>query len=158
MYNINSPEWKKLEEEIDRRGGDGKDVIWAYSGSNKLFGDDGDDKIIGAADDDLIVGGLGNDILHGGGGEDVFAFGANDGEDTITQREGGNITLWFAEGTDVTTVEENKLYTYGNGCSIKIEGDCLVTIAMGDELEAFAADKEDAFAGKTSTTIFKELA
>ena len=27
MYNINSPEWKRLEEEIDRRGGDGKEVI-----------------------------------------------------------------------------------------------------------------------------------
>ena len=145
------------------RGGDGKDVIWAYSGSNKLFGDDGDDKIIGAAGNDLIVGGLGNDILHGGGGDDIFAFGVDEngngfGNDTITQREGGNITLWFEEGTVVTTVEENKLYTYGNGCSIKIDGDCLVTIAMGDELEAFATDKEDAFAGKTSTTIFKELA
>ena len=29
MYNINSPEWKRLEEEIDRRGGDGKEVIKA---------------------------------------------------------------------------------------------------------------------------------
>ena len=145
------------------RGGDGKDVIWAYSGSNKLFGDDGDDKIIGAAGNDLIVGGLGNDILHGGGGNDVFAFGVDEngngfGNDTITQFEGGTITLWFAEGTDVTPDEENKIYTYGNGCTIKIEGDCLVTIAMGDEFEAFATDKEDAFAGKTSTTIFKELA
>ncbi len=145
------------------RGGDGKDVIWAYSGSNKLFGDDGDDKIIGAASNDLIAGGLGNDILHGGGGEDVFAFGANDGEDTITQLEGGTITLWFAEGTEVTTVEENKLYTYGNGCTIKIDGDVAVTLQIGDfdptsQFADFNADKEDAFAGKTSTTIFTELA
>ena len=29
MYNINSPEWKRLEEEIDRRGGDGKEVVKA---------------------------------------------------------------------------------------------------------------------------------
>lgn len=29
MYNINSPEWKRLEEEVDRRGGDGKEVIKA---------------------------------------------------------------------------------------------------------------------------------
>ena len=29
MYNINSPEWKKLEAEIDRRGGNGKEVVKA---------------------------------------------------------------------------------------------------------------------------------
>lgn len=29
MYNINSPEWKRLEDEIDRRGGNGEEVIKA---------------------------------------------------------------------------------------------------------------------------------
>ena len=29
MYNINSPEWKRLEEEIDRRGGNGAEVVKA---------------------------------------------------------------------------------------------------------------------------------
>lgn len=29
MYNINSPEWKRLEEEIDKRGGNGKEVVKA---------------------------------------------------------------------------------------------------------------------------------
>ena len=29
MYNLNSPEWKRLEEEIDRRGGNGKEVVKA---------------------------------------------------------------------------------------------------------------------------------
>ena len=27
MYNINSDEWKRLGEEIDRRGGDGREVV-----------------------------------------------------------------------------------------------------------------------------------
>ncbi len=31
MYNINSPEWQRLEAEIDRRGGNGKEVVKALS-------------------------------------------------------------------------------------------------------------------------------
>ena len=47
-------------------------------------GGDGDDRLRGASSDDTLTGGAGNDTLTGYAGEDTFAFGANHGNDTIT--------------------------------------------------------------------------
>ena len=81
------------------KGGDGNDVIWANSGSNTLFGEEGDDRIVGGGGNDLIIGGFGNDTMNGGGGNDTFCFCEDWGQDTITQLEGGSVTLWFANGS-----------------------------------------------------------
>lgn len=130
------------------RGGDGNDVIWANSGSNRLFGDDGNDDIVGAYGDDLIVGGLGNDTLIGGGGSDVFAFGYNDGVDTVRQIAGGSVTLWFA---DENVSQEENVFTYGDGCQVTVEGIDFNEITV---LKGAAASDDELFGGKTSDKNF----
>ena len=47
-------------------------------------GGDGDDRLRGASSDDTLTGGAGNDTLTGYAGEDTFVFGADHGNDTIT--------------------------------------------------------------------------
>ena len=91
-------------------GGEGNDTIDGGAGNDFLRGDGGDDSIDGGAGEDRILGGEGNDTIDGGagadwiaGGEgndrltggteaDTFAFGADHGNDTITD---------FADGEDL---------------------------------------------------------
>jgi Ca2+-binding RTX toxin-like protein len=91
----------------DLVGGDGYDIIAAYSGLNTLTGGaandfitgginadiidagSGNDVIIGDAgrniygSSDQIEGGTGNDTMMGGNGADTFVFHPNDGNDVI---------------------------------------------------------------------------
>nr|WP_281500826.1 VCBS domain-containing protein [Kordiimonas marina] len=83
-------------------GGDGNDTLWGGAGSDTLFGGTGDDVLSGGNGNDLLYNGQGNDsvdggagndtiwasagddTLTGGDGADTFVFGANSGNDTIT--------------------------------------------------------------------------
>jgi 6-phosphogluconolactonase (cycloisomerase 2 family) len=65
-------------------GGMGDDLIGGGDGSDMLFNGGGADTVDGGAGDDEIWAGAGDDLLTGGAGADTFMFGANSGNDTIT--------------------------------------------------------------------------
>lgn len=71
----------------DLQGDAGDDEISGGNGSDMLFGDDGNDVLDGGNGSDLLIGGRGNDVLTGGRGPDVFRFGADFGEDVVTDFE-----------------------------------------------------------------------
>ncbi len=60
------------------------DVIKGGNCVDTLSGFDGNDTICGGCGDDLITGGRGNDWLTGNEGKDRFIFGANFGDDAIS--------------------------------------------------------------------------
>ncbi|MDZ7961401.1 MAG: hypothetical protein RMY34_26560 [Aulosira sp. DedQUE10] len=60
------------------------DVIKGGNCADTLSGFDGNDVICGEKGDDLITGGRGDDYLTGGEGKDRFIFGANFGNDIIS--------------------------------------------------------------------------
>ena len=119
------------------RGGDGNDTIWADKTGSRLFGDDGDDRLVGGDGDDLIVGGIGDDTMHGGGGNDIFAFCEDWGTDTIEQREGGALTLWFASGNAANWNVETLTYTdKENSVTVSGVGAQKITLKFGDDESA----------------------
>ncbi len=70
-------------------GTSGNDILNGGSGGNDLlFGGAGNDTLDGGNGNDLLVGGTGDDTLFGGGGNDTYAFGLNDGIDTINENGG----------------------------------------------------------------------
>ncbi|WP_080507775.1 tandem-95 repeat protein [Rhodopseudomonas palustris] len=62
--------------------------ITGGSGADLIFGGDLADTLNGGGGNNLIVGGKGNDTLSASTGNDVFAFGIQDGTDTITDSSG----------------------------------------------------------------------
>jgi 3-phytase/alkaline phosphatase D len=54
------------------------------SSIENVIGSSGADRIIGNSAVNRLEGGLGDDLLTGRGGNDIFAFGANFGNDTVT--------------------------------------------------------------------------
>ena len=128
---------------IDVYGGNGNDTIWMASGQNTLFGDAGNDRLVGGANNDVIVGGIGNDRMHGGGGDDIFCFGENWGKDTVEQLAGGEITLWFAEGSASNWDADKLTYTDGTN-SVKVSG--------------ISADNISLKFGNDSSDLYDELA
>ncbi len=108
-------------------GSDFDDNLRGTDGVNTLEGGRGADRLFGRDGADTLIGGAGDDVLFGGSGADSFAFGRNDGDDTISSFQNGidvidfsGINLAFGnlnitdDGTD-TTVD------YGTG-SITILG------------------------------------
>ncbi|UTW59413.1 DUF4347 domain-containing protein [Kordiimonas sp. SCSIO 12603] len=74
-------------------GGNDNDLIWGRQGNDTLFGGTGNDIIHNGQGNDLVEGGAGNDMLwgsagddtlSGGAGADAFVFGAEIGDDVIT--------------------------------------------------------------------------
>ena len=156
VVDLTSPRYKYVGGGLTIRGGDGDDVIWAVSGSNRLFGDAGDDRIVGADGDDVVVGGAGNDAMHGGGGDDIFCFCGGWGNDTVAQLATGTVTLWFADGDESKWDAEKLTYTDGEN-SVTVTGVADVTLLFGNADERYdgllAAAAFDAF---TSERIFEE--
>ena len=70
------------DDVIDALAGD--DLVRADDGNDFLFGREGSDDLRGEDGDDFIVGGADNDDLSGGQGSDTYRFGANDGNDLIS--------------------------------------------------------------------------
>ena len=146
-------------------GGSGDDYLWGDTG-DVFFGDEGEDKIIGGFSSDLIVGGLGDDILNGGGGVDLFAFGNDDGSDTVTQMAGGKVILWFE---DENVNQNGNEFTFGNNCKVIVDSTVKsedITVVKGagalkneaDDLIRFGIDiaeyKDSVFVGSTSDTVY----
>ncbi|WP_421868951.1 calcium-binding protein [Motiliproteus sp.] len=82
------------DDVIDGLGGN--DEIRGNDGNDSLYGGAGNDILIGAAeevsgeDNDTLEGGIGNDSLHGGAGDDTYVFNLGDGQDSISDFEGGH--------------------------------------------------------------------
>ncbi|MGK7902931.1 MAG: hypothetical protein AB4352_16280 [Hormoscilla sp.] len=112
-------------------GGSNNDTLFGGTGNDILNGDGGNDFLIGEAGDDLLDGGAGDDNLFGDGGRDTFFFGANNGEDTITdfdiatERIQIASGLGFATGADVLatlsrTFINTSVFTLSPGNSIEV--------------------------------------
>ena len=158
IVDLTSQQFKLAGNEMEIHGGAGDDVIWANHGANWLFGDEGDDSIVGASGADVIVGGNGDDILHGGGGDDIFCFCSGWGRDTVTQLDGGKVTLWFAEGDESNWNAKTMTYTDGDN-SVAVFGVADVVLAFGDNNGDARHDgllAAGAFNPFTSDRIFKE--
>ena len=106
-------------------GGSGDDYMKGGEGDDLMDGGTGDDYIKGGSGNDYLRGGDGNDTLTGGSGNDVFAFGPNDGNDTITDFDPQEDLLYFpgAEPGDlgVTTEGGNTIITFGD-TTITLQG------------------------------------
>jgi RTX calcium-binding nonapeptide repeat (4 copies) len=83
-------------------GGDAGNALQGDAGNDKLFGGSGVDSLVGGGDDDYLVGGdgidtliggTGSDQLFGGVGQDIYEFFGGDGNDTITDADGGLIKI-----------------------------------------------------------------
>ena len=134
IVDMTSQQFAYIGDGVKIYGGLGNDTIWANNGNNALFGDAGNDRLVGGSDDDVIIGGIGNDRMHGGGGEDIFCFGENWGKDTVEQLAGGEITLWFEEGSTSNWNASTLTYTDGTN-SVKVSGvsNDNITLIFGDD-------------------------
>jgi len=80
-------------DEIFSGGGD--DSVQGGAGDDLLFGGSGDDTLLGGTGADTLWGGAGDDHITGGSGADRFAFGNGSGNDTITDFNTGEDTLYL---------------------------------------------------------------
>ncbi|MDN3224388.1 calcium-binding protein, partial [Pseudomonas nunensis] len=87
------------------RGGAGNDTLSGGAGANQLYGDAGDDVLVVAAASrgNTLAGGTGNDDITGGNFSDTYLFDRGDGQDTITDYDGGYVgTDTVAFGADIS--------------------------------------------------------
>jgi len=80
-------------------GGAGDDIITGGMGDDIIIGGSGDDDLTGHGGNDVLSAGSGNDILDGSSGDDIYIFGANDGDNIITDIAGENSVV-FAAGIE----------------------------------------------------------
>jgi len=92
---------------------------------------DGDDILDGGAGNDTLIGGTGNDTLTGGAGDDLFVFGANSGDDVITDFDVAADALSLEDGVTITGTSEqdvnadsvtDTLIALDNGGSVALLG------------------------------------
>lgn len=127
-------------------GGAGKDVLTGGGGTDTLSGGAGRDIVRGGTGNDSLSGGMGNDVLAGGAGMDTFVFGAQSGNDRITDfgatdRIAIDADLWSGSAEDF--VAEHASVT-AKGVLLTISGDNDVllvgvthTAGLADMLEFF---------------------
>lgn len=65
-------------------GGAGDDTLKGGGGADRLIGNAGEDVLRGGGGSDMLKGGRADDVLTGNGGADVFQFGAQHGDDVVT--------------------------------------------------------------------------
>ena len=80
-----------------QEGSHENDVLIGGAGNDFIFGFGGNDVLSGNKGYDLLEGGEGDDTLTGGAGQDSFQFGANSGNDTITDFTAGEDILAFSQ-------------------------------------------------------------
>ena len=121
-------------------GGGGDDVLFGSGGNDLVFNGAGADSVDGGDGDDTLWGGGGDDTLTGGAGADVFAFGASNGNDTITDFDVDSdiLDLRAAGITDASALADlavadgqNVTLMISNTLSITLTG---ITISDLDEL------------------------
>lgn len=111
-------------------GGAGADTFFGGSGADAIDGDEGADEMFGGGGNDTLDGGFGADSLFGGGGDDLIAggegadfffFANNHGEDTVTDFDAGEDTLFLAntvtDFTDLASVTAAASETTVDGIS-----------------------------------------
>jgi Ca2+-binding RTX toxin-like protein len=95
LYGTDNPEFLSGYE--GRRN-----VMYAYAGSDMLFGSDlddymdggpGDDSLYGFEGNNILIGGPGNDYLSGGPGIDTYRFSRGDGSDSVSAGNGDILEL-----------------------------------------------------------------
>jgi Ca2+-binding RTX toxin-like protein len=74
-------------------GGYGNDLIIGSSLANELDGGAGNDTLNGGDGNDTLKGGIGNDSINGGAGSDTAKFTGAKSDYTITQGDGGSLTV-----------------------------------------------------------------
>jgi hypothetical protein len=124
-------------------GGDGNDTLAGGRGDDELDGGDGDDILAGGHRHDILDGGLGADVLAGGNGDDTmtggtdgnsdtFLFGANNGDDVITDFQVGVDFIQLTGGTTISLIDTD------------INGDVVVHFSLGGSvtLQGVAAATE----------------
>ena len=82
-------------------GENGNDTLSGGAGHDLLDGGRGNDILFGQSGNDLLVGGKGDDRLTGGVGRDTFVFGANGGNDVVTDFATGTDTIRLADGVTI---------------------------------------------------------
>ncbi|NVK43860.1 MAG: cadherin-like domain-containing protein, partial [Oceanospirillaceae bacterium] len=137
-------------------GDDNDDLLWGRGGNDTVDGGTGDDMLYNGEGNDTVFGGVGDDTLwagadddrlSGGEGNDTFIFGANSGNDTISDFSLTDDTLnvqysgaGFETLADVqaaasdTTVGDNSglLIDLGNGQSVFLIGLTTADLATMD--------------------------
>jgi len=111
-------------------GGDGNDIFFGGSGNDLADGDAGADEIFGGGGNDTLNGGTGADSLFGGDGDDqisggsggdFFFFANNHGDDTVTDFNASEDTLFLAntttDFTDLASVQAAATETTVGGTS-----------------------------------------
>ncbi|MDO8703728.1 MAG: calcium-binding protein [Sulfuricaulis sp.] len=110
-------------------GQGGDDIILGWQGSDVLVGGEGCDTLEGGPGDDIYDGGPGDDFLNdgSGGGSDIYVFGRGYGQDFISDFEGANDTLRFAQGLAVSDIvitrDNSNLYFSISGAGDKVTVD-----------------------------------
>ncbi len=79
-------------------GGDGFDILSGGDGGDVLSGGRGNDTLRASAGFDMLDGGRGDDVMSGGFGPDRFVFGANTGDDLVTDFQDGVDKVIFVSG------------------------------------------------------------
>ena len=151
IVDMTSQRFTCISSGVKIYGGLGNDTLWANNGNNILFGDAGNDRLVGGVDNDVFIGGAGDDSMHGGGGSDIFCFGGDWGNDTVEQLSGGNVTLWFEEGSESNWDLLSRTYTDGAN-SVRVSGTAEVILKFGSD----ASLPEGCFDEAASEKIFED--
>lgn len=108
-------------------GTDGDDTLDGTDGMDDIFGGDGNDVLNGGAEWDFLFGEGGDDTLTGGADADVFFFGAEAGNDVVTDFTPGEDILDLTDAgvtmDDLTITEQNgdTLVSWGEN-SVLLQG------------------------------------
>ncbi|NBO66915.1 MAG: hypothetical protein EBU88_19075, partial [Acidobacteria bacterium] len=132
---------------VTAAGGDGDDVIYAYSdGSQTLWGGSGDDVLRGGDYDDIISGSYGNDDIAGGFGNDTLDAGEGNnivyGDDDL-----GDVSYSDGTSNHIFSVIESSsdgadTITVLNGQNIIFAGGGNDTISVGASAGSWDTSRE----------------
>lgn len=137
-------------------GGDGNDMLYGNYGNDLILGGNGNDLIFAGQDEDTVSGGAGNDTIYGnkghdlligGDGYDRFTFGADSGNDTISDFtyftdylviqnnvNGSGITSFATLVAHATQVGSDVVIDLGNGNSITLSNYSTTSLVSADVL------------------------
>lgn len=90
-------------------GNAGNDKLYGQDGRDLLYGEAGKDTLSGGAGNDSLWGGAGNDTLTGGDGDDLFIYSPNEGTDTITDYQSGELVAILDSTFTAAVFDTNKL-------------------------------------------------
>ena len=112
--------WNDVSDTFSTDGYVVEAVAVGGAGNDTITGSAGDDVIDGGGGNDMLTGGSGNDILTGGDGDDTFVFGANSGDDTVTDFSLADDVLLFEDGIALTGTSEQD--ANGDGAADTVVG------------------------------------